>query len=257
VQSLVSTTLDLGLQTFPNQHSGTNLAGEVLINHSKFEATQAFFRNITSILQSVGRMLKFIDPEKYASYNSLYKKIAERSILSSWHTNDSACWQVLTTLINLTKIPDINLRDTVDKDGWVVQACFGEFAGGALQVPELGIELEFQPGDVVFLRPALLECTVAEFTGERFELVLYNHKDLQDFRTSDLDTVEGEGSASENSCVPNKRKRKKERHRMRKKLEEEDGVNEKPEKEDVENKKPKKADGQNQESETEEGEITA
>jgi hypothetical protein len=70
------------------------------------------------------------------------------------------------------------------KDGWVAMICCGEFEGGDLCIPGLGLKLQHRPEDVVFLRSSLLEHFVSDFDGSRTSLVFFSHENL-------IDTGEG------------------------------------------------------------------
>jgi hypothetical protein len=56
---------------------------------------------------------------------------------------------------NLCCSPHRDLRDTLD--GWVADVAFGDFEGGYLKVPQVGRRFDLQPGEVVFMRSALLQ----------------------------------------------------------------------------------------------------
>jgi len=70
------------------------------------------------------------------------------------------------------------------KDGWVAMICCGEFEGGELCFPELGLKLEHKPGDIIFFRSTLLKHFVSDFDGNRTSLVFFSYENL-------IDTEEG------------------------------------------------------------------
>jgi len=82
-------------------------------------------------------------------------------------------------------------RDKGDmKDGWVVEVLAGDFKGGALAFPELGVRLHLEPGDVVFFRSTVLKHYVEDFDGERAVLVFFTHQNV--FEAHQRDLQEGE-----------------------------------------------------------------
>lgn len=87
-------------------------------------------------------------------------------------TTKRACFQRVVLIRNLAAQPH---KDTSDyKDGWVGMCCWGDFTGGHLVIPILGIQLQFKPGDIVFFRSTLLEHYVLPFEGERNSLVFFS-----------------------------------------------------------------------------------
>ena len=73
-------------------------------------------------------------------------------------------------------------RDSQDKvHGWAADMAFGEFEGGFLQVPQLGIQFNLRLSDVLFMRSAILQHSVSPVTsGERFGMVLFTHESMFD-----------------------------------------------------------------------------
>ena len=56
---------------------------------------------------------------------------------------------------------------------------FGEFEGGFLQVPQLGIQFNLRLGDVLFMRSAILQHSISPvISGERFGTVLFTHESI-------------------------------------------------------------------------------
>lgn len=86
-------------------------------------------------------------------------------------------WAGFVLLINLQAHPH---KDSCDmKEGYVAMICFGGFEGGDLVVPCLRRRFNFQPGDALLMRSALLEHHITPFSGLQCSLVLPLHADLQ------------------------------------------------------------------------------
>jgi hypothetical protein len=70
-------------------------------------------------------------------------------------------------------------RDTMD--GWVADMAFGDFKGGYLEVPQVGLQFDLRLRDVVFMRSALLQHSVSDTTtGLRYGVVYFTYKSMQD-----------------------------------------------------------------------------
>jgi hypothetical protein len=62
-----------------------------------------------------------------------------------------------------------------------VFTCFGNFQGGHLIHPELGIKIPYEPGDILLVRTYALEHFLEDFCGEyRFGMVHTLHQSLID-----------------------------------------------------------------------------
>jgi len=65
------------------------------------------------------------------------------------------------------------------EDGWVADICFGDFEGGHLEIPQLGIELQLEPDDVLFMRSKTLVHAVGKVkTGLRYSMVYFTHSGM-------------------------------------------------------------------------------
>ena len=62
--------------------------------------------------------------------------------------------------------------------GWVAMICCGNFTGGYLVLADLGVKLDFKPGDIIFFRSRLLEHFITDFVGERSSLVFFTHENV-------------------------------------------------------------------------------
>jgi hypothetical protein len=63
----------------------------------------------------------------------------------------------------------------------VADMAFGDFEGGYLEVPQVGLQFDLLPGDVVFMRSALLQHSVSDTTtGLRYGVVYFTHESMQD-----------------------------------------------------------------------------
>eukprot|EP01113_Clastostelium_recurvatum_P004849 TRINITY_DN1214_c0_g1_i2.p1 TRINITY_DN1214_c0_g1~~TRINITY_DN1214_c0_g1_i2.p1 ORF type:complete len:377 (+),score=66.97 TRINITY_DN1214_c0_g1_i2:85-1215(+) len=64
-------------------------------------------------------------------------------------------------------------------DGYCATVCYGDFEGGEVEFPELGIALKLEPGDVLFFKSAMLTHGNAPVTrGIRRSIVLTTHANV-------------------------------------------------------------------------------
>jgi hypothetical protein len=82
-------------------------------------------------------------------------------------------------LTGLCCSPHRDSKDTID--GWVANIAFGDFEGGYLEVPQVGLQFDLRPRDVVFMRSALLQHSVSNTTTRlRYRVVYFTHESMQD-----------------------------------------------------------------------------
>lgn len=134
-------------------------------------AVKNFFRSFTPIIQTMGILFQGVDEPAYNAYRRNYEELQKTTQLEWLKTSERCCWLGLAVLSNLQVEPHKDRSDA--KDGWVGMCCAGKFTGGLLVLPELELKLQFEPGDVVYFRSAILEHYVTGFEGERSSFVFF------------------------------------------------------------------------------------
>lgn len=119
--------------------------------------------------QTLGMLLEAFDKLIYDRYREMYDWWAERSALNGLKRTGRACWTFRAILVNARVASH---RDDLDLQGGVVaMTCAGEFEGGRLILPALGIQYDFKPGDVMFCKASLLEHAIGPWKGTRVSMV--------------------------------------------------------------------------------------
>ena len=90
-----------------------------------------------------------------------------------------ACFHGLALLRNLQVDAHKDRSDV--PNGWVAMVCLGDFSGGYLALPDLGVKLDFKPGDIILFRSRLLEHFVTDFEGDRSSIVF-----VSDFESHEI-----------------------------------------------------------------------
>jgi hypothetical protein len=145
----------------------------------KFNTVAEFFRAFTPVTQAVGALFEVVNHQNYQRYNRLFHKIADNTAASIIRTTSRNCFLGMAVLSGLCCSPHRDSRDTIDS--WVADMAFGDFEGGYLEVPQVGLQFDLRPGDIVFIRSALLQHSVSDTTaGLRFGVVYFTHKSIQD-----------------------------------------------------------------------------
>lgn len=133
-----------------------------------------FFLDLTPVLQAAGAVFEVLDLPNFRRYKGRFDELARTTGLWSFKTTRYACFVGLALLSGLECNAHRDVRDR--EDGWVADLAFGDFEGGHLQLPHLGVEIRLRPGDALFLRSNLLWHAVGEVTrGQRYATVLFTH----------------------------------------------------------------------------------
>lgn len=154
------------------------LSKDILQGGHRFNAVLGFLKDITPLTQSISMLFEAVDNPAYEDYSKTYQQWlgSDATALSTIHTCGRACFLGTAVLRNFQVRPHKDSRDP--RDGWVGMTCFGDFQGGELVVPELGCKFQYQEGDVVFFRSAVLKHFVTAFEGERSAFVWFTKDDM-------------------------------------------------------------------------------
>ena len=91
-----------------------------------------------------------------------------------------ACFHGLALLHNLQV--DAHKDQSDVPNGWVAMVCWDNFSRGYLALLDLGVKLDFKPGDIILFRSRLLEHFVTDFEGERSSMVFFTHENVSKYQ---------------------------------------------------------------------------
>ena len=89
-------------------------------------------------------------------------------------------------LINCQVVPHCDNKDTVG--GWVGMYVAGDFFGGDLVLPEVGVSCDYLCGDLVLMRSKEVMHCITKFVGARYSFVAFGHENMR----ADYETKAGE-----------------------------------------------------------------
>jgi hypothetical protein len=121
-------------------------------------------------------LFEAIDSNAFNQYRQAYEGWLKETALPMIHTTTRACFLGMAVVVNKRVGPHKDVGDV--RDGWVAMMAVGNYKGGAVVLPALGIQLQHEPGDVIFFRSAVLEHFVAPFEGDRAAVVFFTKNDL-------------------------------------------------------------------------------
>ena len=85
-------------------------------------------------------------------------------LVMNWYGKDSKC--------------DYHVDVNDFKGGYCVVTCWGDFEGGNLEFPELGISIALRPRDVIFFKSSHLSHGTSAVKGIRCSIVLTTHANV-------------------------------------------------------------------------------
>lgn len=157
-----------------HHHDNEAIDGSNCSSGKKLNASGSFFDGMAPLIQGIGLTLNGVDETAYQSYVQVLDHL-RNTVPNVYQTSKRACFTGIAILRNSRVNPH---KDTTGfPDAWAAMCCFGDFEGGALCLPGLdvegkgGIQIAYQPKDIIFLRSSLLEHYISPFEGERSELV--------------------------------------------------------------------------------------
>ena len=98
------------------------------------------------------------------------------------------CFVGIFLLVNLFSGEHVDLNDI--PDGWTAMVPLGNYEGGELYLPDIGVRLPYRPRDVVFFRSRLLRHFTDYFNGvPRYVLVFTNNQGVFNFLSEKYDSL--------------------------------------------------------------------
>ena len=155
---------DVGIDKTGNMLGRGSVKGDM-------ESTR-LFEAFGPLFQTLGRVFQELQPLWYEKYRYNYDKIIKKdSRFAPLATSGRGCWNALALLCNFRVDPHKDSGDV--KDGWVAMTCLGKFSGGELCLPQCGVRIPYEVGDVVLFRASVLEHWIMPWEGKRYSMVFF------------------------------------------------------------------------------------
>jgi hypothetical protein len=122
---------------------------------------QKFVRHTRVIWKIIGSLFEAWKPDLYKVYKEAAQMNFPKDLPPGIEALPFDVWAML-----------------VHNCGYCALICYGDFIGGELIFPELGIALKLQPGDVIFFKSAQLTHCNGPVTGLRRSVVLTTHNNV-------------------------------------------------------------------------------
>jgi hypothetical protein len=124
-----------------------------------------------------------IDPKSWREYRNAYIRMSEKfPLLKECNTDPLAqsigksqhmhCFVGLYLLVNILTTIHRDVKDP--PEGWVAMLVLGNFRRGNLCIPDLGLKLLYQAGDIVFMRSWALKHFITQYEGDQRYVIVFS-----------------------------------------------------------------------------------
>lgn len=146
-----------------------------LATGKKFEATSKMTRKLNVVSHRVNALLKYGDPAHFDQAVELRRRLeATYAGYENLGRNDPLVYEGREILWNRMSGEH---RDSQDpQKSYAILTTFGDFKGGLVYLPYLGVRLRLEPGDALALRGRVLPHTIEDWDeGQRISIPHFTH----------------------------------------------------------------------------------
>ncbi|KIN94298.1 hypothetical protein M404DRAFT_168700, partial [Pisolithus tinctorius Marx 270] len=125
------------------------------------------YLQVTQLLsRSINQVLHVIDPGFYAKITHLREVVEEKfPAVKAFNRDDPLLFEGREIIFNRKSGPHVDRQDP--QMGWVALVALGEFTGGNLHCPQLGLDVRLEPGDVILLRGRVVRHQIKDWDEEQ------------------------------------------------------------------------------------------
>jgi hypothetical protein len=132
-------------------------------------------QKLASLSCRVNAILEHLDPEHYqeaVKINEQLKKLSPGMWALSFI--DPLVYQNREILFNKMSSQHTDKQDP--PLGWAILAGFGDYVGGEMKLPQLGLTIRYEPGDIIAIRGRVLRHEIdPNFVGQRISIPHFTH----------------------------------------------------------------------------------
>lgn len=118
-----------------------------------------------------------IDPTAHRAYTQARDQLCKMACFESIAAVDYMLFHGRSIIFNRATPRHIDSNDV--PEGWAVLLALGDFDGGELYLPNLGIAIPFPPGALIFIRGGILPHEILAFRGgQRISIAHFVHESV-------------------------------------------------------------------------------
>jgi hypothetical protein len=144
---------------------------------ASFTATCRLWHELDLLSHRVNTVLKLLDPVFYAKLEKLRELANARPFIQALHEIDVLLLEGREFLFN--RKSGLH-KDSHDPQlGWAVLFALGNFKGGYVHLPHLGLRVRLEPGDMVLIRGRVVQHEIEDWEGgQRISVPHFTHTSL-------------------------------------------------------------------------------
>lgn len=144
-------------------------------NGHYFSQYTSLSHKLQLVSHRVNAALKAVDPGHFKNAETLRGKLEVKfPFVKAVNANDPLVYEARAILFNVQKEVHVDWQDP--PMSWVTDLAAGEHKGGHLVLPQLGLRIRLEPGDVIMLRGRIVRHGVEDWTGgQRISMPHFTH----------------------------------------------------------------------------------
>lgn len=123
----------------------------------------------------INAALKAVDPDHYERADALRSSLESKfPFVKAMNANDPLVYEGRWILFNIQRDVHVDRQDP--PLSWAADLALGQHKGGHLFLPQLGLRIRFEPGDMIMFRGRMLRHGVENWTGgQRISMPHFTH----------------------------------------------------------------------------------
>ena len=126
----------------------------------------------------MNHILELLDSEAFKCYTTAHKRLCKRfRWLEALAAVDPTLFHGRSFIFNRATPRHLDAKDV--PEGWAVLLSVGDYEGGELYLPHLGMIVPFLPGTAIFIRGGILPHEILAFSnGQRISVAHFVHDNV-------------------------------------------------------------------------------
>jgi hypothetical protein len=152
-------------------------SSDILTTGTAFTTTCQLFEELNLLSHRINEAFRFLDPDFYSKLLELRKRANSEPVVRALNEIDCLLLEGREFLFNRLSGPHTDSQDP--QLGWAVLFALGNFKGGYVYFPTLGLRVRLEPGDAVLIRGRVVKHGIEAWEGgQRISVPHFTHTSL-------------------------------------------------------------------------------
>lgn len=159
------------------QHDKPAPSMDTLRNAKSFAASMKIISELELLSHRLNTILEQIDPPAFKAHQKLRDHQMREPYYQALASIDPLLWEGRSVIFNRTTPEHQDRRD--ERMAWTPLVILGKCKGGDLRLADLGINIHYEPGTIIFIRGASLKHEVLQWEGsQRIAVAHFTHANI-------------------------------------------------------------------------------